>query len=114
MALCFYFTINVIATFLVVNNDIEGIDASSLMVFEVLLIWTNKYVSFILSLLFALLALFNIPFSIFIGFEQVMLLLKEIFSKSESIRVEKYLKLKYRTIKTIFTDGSPLVPQLER
>ena len=69
MALIFYLTINVIATNLIVNNPIDGIDANTISVYEVLLLWSNKYIGATLALLFTLLALFNVPFSCFIGFE---------------------------------------------
>ena len=43
-----------------------------------------------------------------------MLFIREICGSKESIRVEKYLKLKNRTIRTVFTDGTKLKPELER
>lgn len=43
-----------------------------------MLLWSNKYMSIVLSVLFCSNALLNVPFTVFICFEQVMILFREL------------------------------------
>lgn len=97
MAFVFYVTINVVTTINVNNSPLGDIDPNRLTIYEGILLWSNQYACTALSVLFCSLALLNVPFSCFICFEQVMILYRELASKAESIRVEKYLTLRNRT-----------------
>ena len=110
MAFVFYVGINLVTTELFKNYVVPGIDPRNVTVYEGMLLWSNKYISCGLTMLFTLLALLNVPFSTFIGFEQVMMLLREFFYKSESIRVQKYVTLKNRTTTEFCTSK----PELKR
>ena len=80
------------------KNPIKGTtaDYSALVeVFESLILWPEPWVAITLAALIISSALLNIIFTSFIAYEQVTMLHRELRFKDESMRVERYLKIKY-------------------
>ena len=98
MAFVFYCVINVTATNIVITNKVEGVHhiMSKITVCESMLLWPDPAIAICLAVLFFLLALINIVFTSFIAYEQITMFYQEIRHKEESMRVERFLKIKDR------------------
>ncbi len=73
MAFVFYSSINLAATHMVMNHPLDKVDAhilvSQIMVYEVLLFWSNDWICMCLALLFVTIAILNVIFTSFIAYE---------------------------------------------
>ena len=66
------------------------------MVYESLLLWPAAWASLTFAILFFFIALINVVFTSFVAYEQISMLYREFWYKEESMRVERFLKIKDR------------------
>ena len=57
------------------------------MVYESLLLWPQAWISILLSILFFVVGLINVVFTLVIVYEQITMFQKEVRNKDESMRV---------------------------
>lgn len=65
-------------------------------VYESLLLWSNTWLSLSTALVLFLIAVINVIFTSFVATEQIQILYNEMRYKSESVRLEKFLRVKDR------------------
>ena len=82
------------------------------MVYESLLLWPERWFSILLTVLFFFIALLNVVFTSFIAYEQITMFQKELRSKEESMRVQRFLTLKDRPLSGFYLDESQLKVEL--
>ena len=100
MAFIFYCVINVTATNMVITHMIDGEPnlLNKITVCESMLLWPDPVIAISLATIFFLLALLNIVFTSFIAYEQITMFYQELRHKEESMRVERFLKIKDRPL----------------
>ena len=82
------------------------------MVYESLLLWPQASISVLLAILFFVVGLINVVFTLVIVYEQITMFQKEVRKKDESMRVQRFLTLKDRPLSGIYLDESQLRVEL--